>query len=92
MELPIWKLCRYHLLLLTFIGNMLAYMVRFSFNVTVLDMTNPANDNHVNWVGIDGLKTQFSNTILYVKSKIILNIDNTRYCPDTSSFLLWILL
>ena len=53
MELPIWKLCRYHLLLLTFIGNMLAYMVRFSFNVTVLDMTNPAKENHINWVGID---------------------------------------
>ena len=51
MELPIWQLRRYHLLLLTFIGNMIAYMVRFSFNVTVIDMTNPNNTHgvHVNW-------------------------------------------
>ena len=59
MELPIWKLCRYHLLLLTFIGNMLAYMVRFSFNVTVIDMVNPAGENHVNWERVTDLEIIF---------------------------------
>ena len=38
MEAPIYKLCRYHLLALICLGNILAYMTRFSTTVTMLAM------------------------------------------------------
>ena len=36
MEAPLYKLRRYHLLLILCLGNMLAYMTRFATTVTLL--------------------------------------------------------
>ena len=40
MEAPFYKLCRYHLLALMCIGNIVALMLRFTTSVTVLAMEN----------------------------------------------------
>jgi len=81
MELPIWRLRRYHLLLLTFIGNMLAYMVRFSFNVTVIDMTNANNTNFVNWTKGDIAQIQAAFFYGYCSSCALFGLFADRVGP-----------
>ena len=81
MELPIWRLRRYHLLLLTFIGNMLAYMVRFSFNVTVIDMTNVNNTNFVNWTKGDIAQIQAAFFYGYCSSCALFGLFADRVGP-----------